>query len=582
MRRSTLSAMAGIGLGALLLSGCSVSDDDDLPTTSAAADATPDGEASSADSTDDTSIDLASLTEAASVDDLGIEEVDLDVDTAEATAITLADGASSVDGSGASVDGDTFTITDSGTYVLSGTLSAGQVVVDGDKADVTLVLDGVDITADAVAGIEVVDADWVVLALADGSTNSVADASGATESDEDDAPNAAIYATSDLWITGDGALSVTGVAADGITSKDSLVIDSGTVAVAAADDGIRGKDHLVMRGGDVIVEAGGDGLKADNEADADDASALVGRMWISGGNLDITAGSDAMDAYNQITIEGGDITIAAEDDAVHADGILRITAGTIDVTTSYEGLEGALIYLDDGTATVVSSDDGINASDGTGSSEPGMGGDAGGEPGGAPGGGDATGGRPRGDGPTSDARGEPGGAPGAGGGDQASDAAIEITGGEWFFTADGDGLDSNGDVLMTGGTVVVAGPTNAGNGAIDYNGTFRMDGGTLLATGSAGMAQAPDEGSQAVVAASLGDTIAAGTPISVTDADGNLVAAITPAKDAQTLVLSTPGLIAGDAYTITLDGTVTGSELFGLITDGTLSGGESAGTIEAS
>ncbi|GMA35900.1 carbohydrate-binding domain-containing protein [Demequina litorisediminis] len=300
MRRSTANALAGIGLGALLLTGCSVTDGD-ADATGTVTDQTTESSdtATDATTTEETQIDVTAITEATSIDDFGIEEVDLSYDTADATTITLADGASSVDGAGASVDGDTVTITESGTYVLSGSLSAGQVVVDGDKADVTLVLDGVDITAADVAGINVVDADWVVLALADGSTNAVSDAAGATESDEEDAPNAAIYSTADLWITGGGSLSVTGVAADGITSKDSLVVDSGTVTVTATDDGIRGKDHLVIQGGDLAVDSGGDSLKSDNEADADDASALVGRLWIAGGTLTLTSEADAMDAYNQ-------------------------------------------------------------------------------------------------------------------------------------------------------------------------------------------------------------------------------------------------------------------------------------------
>ncbi|GMA35902.1 hypothetical protein [Demequina litorisediminis] len=135
---------------------------------------------------------------------------------------------------------------------------------------------------------------------------------------------------------------------------------------------------------------------------------------------------------------------------------------------------------------------------------------------------------------------------------------------------------------MTGGTVVVAGPTNSGNGAVDYAGTFEIDGGTFVATGASGMAQEPDEGSQAVIGISLGDTISAGTAITVTDAAGTVVASIDPAKETQTLVVSTPDLVEGDTYTVTFGGEVTGTDTFGLITEGTLTGGESAGTIEAS
>ncbi|MDE0572225.1 carbohydrate-binding domain-containing protein [Demequina sp. B12] len=600
---------------ALLLTGCSLSSGDVETTTEATA--TTGGSADDSTSTDTATTTASDTTDEAiaigdrveaTYADLEIEEVDLDYSTAGATTITLADGASTVDGSGATVDGDTVTITESGTYVLSGELSAGQVVVNGDKADVVLVLDGVDITAADVSGINVVDADWVVLALAAGSTNVVSDAADAVDADDAET-NAAIYSTADLWITGEGSLQVNGVAADGITSKDTLVVNSGDLTVTATDDGLRGKDHLVVLGGVIEVDAGGDGLKADNVSDSDDTSYPVGVVWISDGTLNVTSGVDAIDAENQVTIENGTLSLAAGDDGITTNGIMRVTDGTIDVTTSVEGFEAAIMYLDGGTGSIVSSDDGFNATDGSTSSGNDMGGGMGGDTGGPGGergerssrpGEDTTDGASASTTPdaadtsttvttaaysssdASEATVEQT-AGGMGGMDAATEGVIiEISGGTWSIDAAGDGVDSNGDVLMTDGVVVVAGPTNSGNGAVDYNGSFQMDGGTFVASGSAGMAQAPDSGSQAVIGVSFGQTITAGTPIAVLDEDGTLVAAYTSTKDSQTLVISSPDLTSGDSYTVTFGGTVTGTATAGLVTDGSISGSETAGTVTAS
>ncbi|WP_297082174.1 carbohydrate-binding domain-containing protein [uncultured Demequina sp.] len=612
MTKRPAQIFTGLMLGALLLTSCTADvDAEETASSSEIVEETTDSDAGAvteASSDVDEVVDLATLTEATYAD-LDVEEMDLAISTATAVEIALAEGASS-GGAGVSVDGDVVTITEAGVYTLSGTLTDGKIVVDADGEDVHLILDGVDITSSESGAIEVVDADQVALHLASGSTNTVAEASGAADSA--DGANAAIYATSDLYVTGDGSLEVEATNADGITSKDSLVIDSGSIAVTAADDGLRGKDHLVIRDGDITIDAGGDGLRSDNVSDSDEPDKAVGVVWIEGGTIDITAASDAIDAAVQVTITDGDLTIAAEDDAVHADGILRIDGGTIDVTASYEGLEAGVILLSGGDATIVSSDDAFNATDGSGSSME-MGGMGGGMPGG-----DGT--RPErrsgGPGSSSDSASSATDASSAdsttasadattasavtaayatdataavavstadiGGESGADGVRLEISGGTWVLDAEGDGVDSNGNVEMTGGTVVVAGPTQSMNGALDYNGSFVLDGGVLIATGSAGMAQAPSGGDQAVIGVSFGQTVSAGETVTVLDSNGDLVASYTSTKDSQTLVLSTPDLVSGDSYEVVFGGTVSGTDVGGLVTDGTLSGGETAGTVSAS
>ncbi|WP_062290027.1 carbohydrate-binding domain-containing protein [Demequina phytophila] len=613
MRKPT-TVFAGILAGTLLLAGCSTTTGSDAASTTAGTEET---------TTTTTAATSTDLTEVA-YEDLGVNDLDTSADLDGAIDVTLSDSGST-GGDGVSVDGDTVTITAGGTYRLSGRLSAGQVVVDTADEDVTLVLDGVDITSPDTAAIDIEGADEVVIWLEDGSTNTLSDAADATaaEDSESDVPNATLYSTADLWIAGDGALSVNAVAEDGIASKDGLVIESGSISVTAADDGIRGKDYLVISGGDITVDAEGDGLKSTNEAL--DEETAVGVVWISGGTFDIASGVDGIDAVNQVTVEGGDLSIAAGDDGITTDGVLHVSDGTIDVSTSVEGLEGGVILLSGGTGTIKSSDDGVNVSGGTSSG----GGDMGGQMGGGMPGGGEMGERPSGgmpgesttdtttdsgtatsttssvtsaayatdasstgttsadtattDGSTdgTDATTVAGG--GMGGMDQAVEGRyLEISGGTWYIDADGDGLDSNGTATMTGGTVVVDGPTSSGNGALDVNGEFTISGGTLAASGASGMLETPTADGQGVLTITFASAIAAGTPITVTDADGSQVATFTTGKISQSLVLSSDGIASGETYTITTGATVSGDAVAGgLVLGDAATGGDELGTVTA-
>lgn len=566
LRRPTLAFASLAATGALLLTACSPDAADEGDTSLGAA------TDSTSDSTTET-VSVATVEGEASYEDLDLPDVDLAPDASTATAIALADGASS-GGSGVSVDGDTVTITAAGTYVLSGSLSDGQVVVNVADGDVALILDGVDITKSGAPAIQVDDASNVIVYTAAGTTNTVAD-SGTYDETDDTVGGAAIYSTADLFLAGEGTLVVDGGRNDGITSKDSLVIASGTYEITAADDGIRGKDHLVILDGDITVDATGDALKSDNEADTDEPERFVGVVWISGGALDLRAGTDGIDAANQVTIVGGSLAVDAGDDGIHSEVYLRIGDAEIDISNSYEGLEAALMYLDGGDVSIVASDDGINASDGSGSGEMGgMGGGMGGGPGG-------MGGRPGADDASASAESA---STTTAAFDQAADGvAIVISGGTYLIDAGGDGLDSNGTVSMTGGTVVVSGPTESMNGALDVNGTFEVSGGIIAASGSVGMAEAPDAGSQGVLAISFNSQVSAGSTITVVDSGGDVVASFTTEKTSQSLVLSMPGLESGATYTVVSDGTVTGGEEVGPLTvGGTLTGGDELGSLTAS
>jgi hypothetical protein len=559
---SMLAAALTVGLTAGLVAGCSP--DDDAPSSTTASEVA-DADAVSPDASTDNEGRSAADVMAENLDYAETAAlVDQTWDADDEVAVTLSGSSASADDDAVTVDDGTVTITAPGTYRLTGTL-AGQVVVDS-SADgvVRLVLDGATITSSTSAAIAVTDSDQVSVVLADGSDNALTDATTYEGADEDNAPNAALFSTADLAISGGGTLTVTGQANDGIGAKDGLVIDA-DVQVTAVDDGVRGKDYLVVQGGTITVDAdGGHALKSDNDSDSG-----AGYVLLAGGDVSVTSGEDGVNAATDVVITGGTLTVDAGDDGVHADLALVIEGGTVTVKQSEEGLEGTDITLAGGTIDVTSNDDGVNASDGTTTAADATAGDNPGDNpgdmGGGPGGaapGDMPSGMPSGmptdmpsDLPTDGAGRGGGGMPGGGmPGEGATVASLTISGGTITVNADGDGLDSNGTITMSGGDVVVQGPTNDGNGALDSASGITISGGMLVAVGSAGMAETPDTGSpQPWVAARLDSAAQAGTTLTVTGPDGTAVAQVTVAKSAAAIIVSTPDVTADGTYTITGD-----------------------------
>lgn len=545
-----------------------------LVLTAPLAACSPASPASPAEATTTASAEDPLATDAATGGEDHDEPADHVWDTGDEVTVTLDGTRADVDGDGVRASGTRLTFTAAGTYRLTGAWAGQLVVATPDDGIVRLVLDGVAITSDDASALVVTDADEVMLVLADGSTNVLGDGDGyAAPGVDTDGPNAALYSTADLTIAGTGALEVTGNANDAIASQDGLVITGGDLRVTAVDDAVRGKDYVVVEGGTLEVAAGGDGLKADN---ADDAAA--GWVRLSAGEVTVVAGADGVDAQTDVAVTGGSLTVTASDDAVHAagsvvisdgtlaldaaddgvhaDAALTVMGGTVTVTRSYEGLEAALVTVTGGVVTVRASDDGVNVAggvDGSGGAPP------------APGGG-----RPPEDaGDTFD---------------PTEDTAyhLSITGGTLVIDADGDGLDSNGTAEMTGGTVVISGPTASMNGAIDVQGTFEISGGTLAAAGSSGMAEAPDATSpQAWLGFDLGQWVPEGGVLQVVDADGAVVAAFEATKEFSSFVLSVPELVAGADYTVHLGGTPVGDATGGLSSDGDLTDAELLGTLTA-
>lgn len=246
---------------------------------------------------------------------------------------------------------------------------------------------------------------------------------------------------------------------------------------------------------------------------------------ITGGEFTMDTCDDAVHSNGTVTVSGGTFTIATGDDAFHADTILDISGGTVTVTQSYEGLEGHIIRISGGTLNVTASDDGVNVVGGDGSGQFGFAQD------------------------NTSATEES---------ILAGDTYLYISGGTLTVTADGDGIDINGSGAMDGGTVTVYGPTSGGDGALDYDGTFLVNGGSLVCFGAQQMAMAPSAaGTQPCL--SVYGSMAAGTLISVKDAEGNTVYSITTPKEAQHMALCAAELSVGTQYTVYADDTELGS-----------------------
>jgi len=525
------------------------------------------------------------------------------------TTITLSGSTASVDGKGAAVSGSTITITDEGVYLITGTLENGMIIVDTDKqSKVQLVLDGAQIQSNTSAAVYVRQADKVFITTAQDSQNILSNG-GTFEAIDENNIDAAIFSKDDLTLNGSGSLTVTSPAGHGIVSKDELTVTGGSYHIQAAAHGLNGKDNVCVDGSVLTIHAGKDGIQADNDADAalgfvyiasgslqieaeGDGISASSCVCIDGGSFDILTGGgsvngevhtsdnwghmggmrpgniggrpggmggkgdrvpdnigstgtaettaedstsikgikaatvllindgsftidsadDALHSNGDLTVNGGIFSVSSGDDGLHADAALRISAGTITITESYEGLEGLSITLSGADVTLKASDDGLNAAGGNDQS--GFGGSRGGDRFAA-----------------------------------NADSFILISGGTLFVDASGDGIDSNGNLTVTGGYTIVEGPTGGGNGPLDYAGSASISGGTLIVTGSIQMAQSITADGQGVLGLSVGNQTG-GTAWKLLDTQGNVILFGQPAKAYSCLVISCPDMISGETYTI--------------------------------
>lgn len=461
------------------------------------------------------------------------------------------------------LNGETVTLTEEGVYIIRGSLTDGMVIVDAaDTAKVQLVLDGVTISNSRGAAIYVREADKVFLTLAEGSANTLINGGSYTAIDEKNI-DAVVFARSDLTINGSGRLNITAGEGHGIVSKDDLKITGGMISITAAEHGLSGKDSVRLAAGNLELTTGKDGIHAENADDEekgfvylaggslnvvsegdcisaethlqidggsfrltagkgssnktvakDESGKAVstkgikagGQLVVNGGDFNIDSQDDALHANDSLTVNGGSFELATGDDGIHSDETAAITAGTIEILTSYEGIEGKAVVITGGAIRLYARDDGLNAA---------------------------------------------GGNDGSGYKGMFGDSYILISGGEISVNADGDGLDSNGDLTVTGGVIYVSGPENAGNGALDYSGTAQITGGTVVAVGNIGMAENFGDGSTQGSILLQVSNCPAGSEVSLRDSEGNTLAEYVSEKTFNSVVISAPGLMAGNTYQVT-------------------------------
>ena len=427
--------------------------------------------------------------------------------------------------------------------------------------------------------------------------------------------NNGIHCTKDLKIK-NGNISVTALG-HGIKGKNSVTVSGGTVTVTSGKDGITSdeteneeKGFVTIEGGEIIITSAGDGVSAettltvtggvisiisgggsanaqqktdnmrgwwdfDNSASDDNSVSCKGlkagkALVISGGSITIDAQDDALHTDGDMTISGGECILSTGDDGAHAALSLTVLDGKITVLTSYEGLEANQITLAGGELDITAADDGINANggpDGFSGGRGGMGGSFGGRRNDTNNhSGDMTppdnsnmqnppdGNAPSGNPPTM---------PGQDAADSTTtddttdkQPVLLITGGKITVNADGDGLDSNGDLRVEGGDITVNGPSNGGNGAIDIGtengGAGVIAGGTLIALGASSMAE--NFGSTSTQCAFLVtmNSFGAGETITITDSQGDVLYTGVTVKSANSVVFSSADLVVGETYTVTI------------------------------
>lgn len=278
-------------------------------------------------------------------------------DVSGATTIALSGQSAAVTGTGAEVTDGMVTITAGGTYVVTGTMTEGRILVNAPKEEVTLVLQDAAITCSTGSPLYVYKSKATTLYLPEGTASTLTDGTDYTFSDsyssaEEEEPNACLYSKSDLIIAGSGSLTVNANYNNGITGKDTLFIQKASVTVTAVNHGINGKDSLTIKDADITVTSGGDALRSTNDSDP-----TLGYLVITGSALKLTAGEDGIQAETTLTISGGTATVTTAGGA----------GQSISDDTSAKGLKaGTQVTVTGGTFQLNCCDDAIHSNgDGT-------------------------------------------------------------------------------------------------------------------------------------------------------------------------------------------------------------------------
>lgn len=247
-------------------------------------------------------------TDASKADETKADDSETDETKADESETNETENAAS----GVYISGNIITITKEGTYVLSGALSEGQIVVDADSAKVQLVLDNADITCASSAAIYVKNADKAFITLAEGSENILMN-TAEYEAIDDNNIDAVIFSKDDLTLNGKGTLTINSEYGHGIVSKDDLKLVGGTYNITAENHAISGKDSVRIADGTYNLTSGKDGIHSEN-ADDDEK----GFVYIASGDFTIESTGDGIDASYVVQIDEGDFDITAGDGAENA------------------------------------------------------------------------------------------------------------------------------------------------------------------------------------------------------------------------------------------------------------------------
>ncbi len=534
-------------------------------------------------------------------------DADASYDASRAVKITLSGNGAVSSSDAARVSETTVTLTAEATYVISGKLDDGKIVVNApDTAKVQIVLDGADITSKTSAAIYVLEADKVFVTLAEGSVNSISNGGSFVAIDENNI-NAALYSKCDITLNGSGTLNVTSPAGHGISGKDDLIITGGKYSIASASHGIDANDSIRIADADITVDAGKDGIHAENNDDP-----ALGYVYISNGIFKIESEGDGISGAASLQIEGGDFDIVtgggavngekktsdsfggfmggkpgkqgqpgrpgqpatstsvAEDDGESIKGIkssggLLISGGTFKIDSADDAVHSnASVTVNGGSFDIKTGDDGFHA-DETLTITNGsinitesyealealhvkvIGADinavASDDGINAAGGTDQSG--------FGGVRGDNFGGKGGPGGMSMGNGSIVISGGNIYIEASGDGIDANGTLEITGGYTVVCGPTSGDTATLDYDKSAVISGGTFIGTGARGMAQTFSDAKQGLISVSVGNQYT-GAKITLTDKDGNVLAEHSPNLNFAIVIISSPDIISGEKYTLTI------------------------------
>lgn len=544
--------IAGIFItGIILLSGCARSSTE--PGSVQSADETRTAETDPTNESMETGENSEKTTsfEIDTSDMFSDSDRNVEYNEAESTIIQLSDEGSFCDTDTVVIDQNTVTITDEGTYLLSGSLSDGMLIVNAETTDeVHLVFNQAAISNQDSAAVYIASADKVFLTLADGTENAVSNGGVYADIDEDTI-DGAIFSKADLSFNGTGKLIVTAAAGHGIVSKADLIFADGSYEISAAEHGIEGKDSVRIAEGTYEILSGKDGIHSENDEDEtlgfiylkdgifkiqSQGDGISAGNWLlaENGTYEITTGQGGVSAEEKNSLEqhkqeeqeksakgikagaqmllkegtycldteddlihsngdvfitGGDYTLSSRDDGIHADDGAAISGGSIKISESCEGIEGLTIDITGGQIDITASDDGVNAAGGRDGSS-----------------------MEKGQDPFVSMEG----------------AYISISGGSLRINASGDGISS-----------------------LDYNGKAVVTGGIFASSGASGMAQNFDPSStQGIIMVTLNPQ-EAGTQIALKNSDGTELLSWKAEKEYSSVLISSPDIRQGESYSLT-------------------------------